>query len=133
MTNGLRSTAWALVFVVATGALVSAQVSFERMLRADQEPQNWLTYSGNLSGWRYSPLAQITPANVRNLELQWVFQTRAPAEANEKFEATPLVVDGVMYTVLPPNHLVALDAATGRMFWIYSAAVSPLARVCCVR
>ena len=133
MTNGLRSTAWALVFVVAAGALANAQVSFERILRADQEPQNWLTYSGNLSGWLYSPLTQITPANVRNLELQWVFQTRAPAEANEKFEATPLVVDGVMYTVLPPNHLVALDAATGRMFWIYSAAISPLARVCCGR
>jgi alcohol dehydrogenase (cytochrome c) len=133
VTNGLRSTAWALVFVVAAGALANAQVSFERILRADQEPQNWLTYSGNLSGWRYSPLTQITPANVRNLELQWLFQTRAPAEANEKFEATPLVVDGVMYTVLPPNHLVALDAATGRMFWIYSAAISPLARVCCGR
>jgi len=128
-----RSMAWALVFAVAAGTLVDAQVSFERILRADQEPQNWLTYSGNLSGWRYSPLTQITPANVRNLELQWVFQTRAPAEANEKFEATPLVVDGVMYTVLPPNHLVALDAATGRMFWIYSAVISPLARVCCGR
>ena len=50
---------------------------------------------------------------MRNLELQWVFQTRGPAEANEKFEATPLVVDGVMYTVLAPNHVVALDAATG--------------------
>ena len=133
MTNGLRSTASALVFVVAAGALAKAQVSFDRILRADREPHNWLTYSGNLSGWRYSLLTQITPANVRNLELQWVFQTRAPAEANEKFEATPLVVDGVMYTVLPPNHLVALDAATGRMFWIYSAGISPLARVCCGR
>jgi alcohol dehydrogenase (cytochrome c) len=125
--------ACALVFALAAGTLVEAQVSFDRILRADREPQNWLTYSGNLSGWRYSPLTQITPANVRNLELQWVFQTRAPAEANEKFEATPLVVDGVMYTVLPPNHVVALDAATGRMFWMYSAVISPLTRVCCGR
>jgi alcohol dehydrogenase (cytochrome c) len=129
-----RSVAWALVFALAFGTLVGAQqVSFDRILRADQEPQNWLTYSGNLAGWRYSPLTQITPANVRNLELQWAFQTRAPAEANEKFEATPLVVDGVMYTVLAPNHVVALDAATGRMFWLYSPVISPLARVCCGR
>ena len=120
---------WALVVMLAAGTVANAQVGFNRILQADREPQNWLTYSGNLSGWRYSPLTQITPANVRNLELQWVFQTRAPAEANEKFEATPLVVDGVMYTVLAPNHVVALDAVTGRMFWIYSPTISPLARV----
>jgi len=59
--------ACALVFALAAGTLVEAQVSFERILRADQEPQNWLTYSGNLSGWRYSPLTQITPANVEDL------------------------------------------------------------------
>jgi alcohol dehydrogenase (cytochrome c) len=129
----MRSIAWALVVMLAAGTVANAQVGFNRILQADREPQNWLTYSGNLSGWRYSPLTQITPANVRNLELQWVFQTRAPAEANEKFEATPLVVDGVMYTVLAPNHVVALDAVTGRMFWIYSPAISPLARVCCGR
>jgi len=123
-----------LLIALAFGTLVSAQqVTFDRILRADQEPQNWLTYSGNLAGWRYSPLTQIAPGNVRNLELQWAFQTRAPAEANEKFEATPLVVDGVMYTVLAPNHVVALDAATGRMFWLYSPVISPLARVCCGR
>src|SRR5439155_26198024 len=82
---------------------------------------------------RSSGLTQITPANVKNLELQWVFQTRGPAEPTEKFEATPLVVDGVMYTVLAPNHVVALDAATGRMFWMYSPRLSTLARVCCGR
>ena len=129
----MRFIAWALVLLLAAGASVNAQVGFNRILQADREPQNWLTYSGNLSGWRYSPLTQVTPANVKNLELQWVFQTRAPAEANEKFEATPLVVDGVMYTVMAPNHVVALDAVTGRMFWTYSPTISPLARVCCGR
>ena len=113
--------------------IVHAQVSFERILRAAQEPQNWLTYSGTLFGHRYTGLTQITPANAKNLELQWVFQTRGPAEATEKSEATPLVVDGVMYTVLSPNHVVALDAATGRMFWMYSPRLSQLARVCCGR
>src|SRR5262245_62162021 len=131
-------TSWQfLVFLAfaAAGAALQAQqpVTFDRILRANQEPQNWLTYSGNLSGHRHTLLTEITPANVKNLELQWVFQTRTPAEPAEKFEATPLVVDGVMYTVLAPNHVVALDAATGRLFWMYSPRLSPLARVCCGR
>ena len=125
---------WSVLLLAAGGgALVEGQVTFDRLLRAEREPHNWLTYSGTLAGWRYSPLTEITPANVRDLELQWVLQTRAPAEPAEKFEATPLVVDGVMYTVLAPNHAAALDAATGRMFWLYSPTLSPLARVCCGR
>ena len=123
----------ALVAICAAVSLHAQQVSFERILRADREPQNWLTYSGGVYSQRYSGLTQITPANVRNLELQWVFQTRGPAEPTEKFEATPLVVDGVMYTVLAPNNVIAVDAATGRLFWMYSPRVSPLARVCCGR
>jgi alcohol dehydrogenase (cytochrome c) len=132
MTIARRVTAVAALLALAV-APMRAQVSFERLLRAAQEPQNWLTYSGTLFSHRYTGLTQITPANVKNLELQWVFQTRGPAEPTEKSEATPLVVDGVMYTVLSPNHVVALDAATGRMFWMYSPRLSPLARVCCGR
>ena len=113
----------------AAGAALEAQVSFERILRAEQTPQDWLTYSGDLLAQRHSRLSEITPANVKSLELQWVFQARSL----EKFEATPLVVDGVMYTVQPPNDVVALDAATGRVFWVYAYIPSPLARLCCGR
>ena len=66
---------------------------------------------------------------MQNLEPKWVFQARSL----EKFEATPLVVDGVLYTVQPPNDIVALDAQTGRMFWVYSYRPSPQARLCCGR
>ena len=90
-------------------------MSFDRLLRADHEPQNWLTYSGTFRASATASLTQITPDNVRNLEPKWVFQARSL----EKFEATPLVVDGIMYTVQAPNDIVALDAATGRMFWMY--------------
>ena len=76
---------------------------------------------------RYSTLAQITPQNVKNLELQWMFQARSL----EKFEATPLVVDGILYTVQAPNNVVALDAVTGRVFWTYPYAPSRAARPCC--
>ena len=106
-----------------------AQVPYDRILRAGQEPQNWLTYSGNYKSQRYSTLAQITPENVKNLELQWIFQVRSL----EKFEATPIVVDGVMYTVEAPNNIIALDAATGRVFWTYSYTPAQTARPCCGR
>ena len=119
----------ALLLLMLALPCVHAQVGFDRILNAAKEPQNWLTYSGNLMGQRYSPLTQITPANVKNLELQWVFQSRSL----EKFEATALVVDGVLYTVQAPNDIVAMDAATGRIFWIYSYVPSAEARPCCGR
>ena len=105
------------------------QVSFDRLLRAQSEPQNWLTYSGNLQGHRHSLLTQVTPANVKNLELQWAFQ----ALSLEKFEATPMALDGVLYTVQPPNDVVAIDGASGRTFWTYTYRPSPQARPCCGR
>ena len=76
-------TPLALLLIVLASSL-PAQVSFDRILAASKEPQNWLTYSGTLSSQRYSTLDQITPANVKDLELQWVFQSRSL----EKFEAT---------------------------------------------
>ena len=84
-----------LFLLILIAGSLSAQVSFERILNADKEPQNWLTYSGTMMSQRYSQLTQVTPQNVKNLEQQWVFQARSL----EKFEATPLVVDGIMYTV----------------------------------
>src|SRR5690349_12376040 len=101
----------ALILLLVAGYL-SAQVSFDRIINADSEPYNWLTYSGSMMSQRYSRLAQITPQNVKNLELQWVFQ----AKSLEKFEATPIVADGILYTVQAPNDVVALDAITGRVF-----------------
>jgi alcohol dehydrogenase (cytochrome c) len=115
--------------LLLAAAALSAQVSFDRIVNAAREPQNWLTYSGNMMSQRYSPLAQITPQNVKNLEQKWVFQARSL----EKFEATPLVVDGIMYTVQAPNDIIALDPVTGRVFWTYSYSPSPLSRPCCGR
>ena len=106
-----------------------AQVSFDRLLRSSDTPQDWLNYSGGFLSQRYSGLDQITPGNVKNLEQKWIFQARSL----EKFEATPIVADGVMYTVQAPNDIVALDAATGRIFWIYSYSPAPQARLCCGR
>jgi alcohol dehydrogenase (cytochrome c) len=75
-----------------------------------------LTYSGNLNSQRHSGLTQISPDNAGNLVLKWVYQSRSL----DKHEVTPLVVDGVMYTIQSPNDVIALDAATGKTIWQYS-------------
>src|SRR5713101_8983311 len=116
-----------LCLVLLIPCSLFAQVSSERLLRAGDEPQNWLTYSGGYSSQRYTKLQQVDPTNVKNLELKWVFQ----AQSLQKFEATPLVVDGIMYLTQSPNDVVALDAKTGRVFWVYHYATSPDSRPCC--
>jgi alcohol dehydrogenase (cytochrome c) len=118
-----------LLLLCVAGSLWGQGVTFDRILHADREPQNWLTYSGTVNGQRYSPLTQITPGNVKNLELQWVWQ----AHSLEKFETTALVVDGILYTVQAPNDVYALDAVTGRIFWSLAYTPAPEARVCCGR
>ncbi len=102
-------------------------VPFDRILKADKEPQNWLTYSGSTMSQRYSGLNQITPANAKDLTLKWVFQSRSI----EKHEVTPLVVDGVMYTIQGINDVFALDAVTGKKIWSYLYKPDASARNCC--
>jgi alcohol dehydrogenase (cytochrome c) len=96
--------------LVATSAC--AQVPFDRIVHASSDPGgNWLTYSGNYTGQRFSPLDQLTPANVAGLRVKWAYQLPEP-----RSEVSPLVVDGVMY-VTGPNSAAALDLRTGRELW----------------
>jgi len=93
----------------------SGGVTFDRLVSADAEPQNWLMYWGNFRGTHYSGLKQVTPANVGQLQAAWAFPMPGPSV----LEATPIVVDGVMYTT-QPGEVVALDARTGRQIWRYA-------------
>jgi alcohol dehydrogenase (cytochrome c) len=111
----------------AASLVVGAQVTTDRLLRAADEPRNWLTYSGNYAGHRYSPLRQITPANVGNLETKWIFQNQVFGS----WESSPIVLDGVMYLTQRPNDVVAIDARTGRIFWIYKYPGASDYKVCC--
>ena len=108
-------------------ASLFGQVTPERLLKADLEPGNWLTYSGGYQSHRFSPLEEINRDNVRKLKLRWVHQMRTL----EKVETTPLVVDGVMYVTRPPNDVFALDAETGRPFWSYVRSLPKKINVCC--
>ena len=66
-----------LIVLIGSGFVVAQQVTFERIVSADREPQNWLSYSGTIFNQRHSLLTQITPANAKNLELQWVWQAKS--------------------------------------------------------
>src|SRR5580700_8817594 len=123
----MTQTALSILWLAGMSGAAWGQVSFDRILAAGNEPQNWLTYSGTTMSQRYTTLNQIAPENIKSLELQWMFQVRSL----EKFEATPLVVDGILYTVQAPNNVVALDAVTGRVFWQYPYLPSRAARPCC--
>jgi alcohol dehydrogenase (cytochrome c) len=87
----------------------------ERLAKSSAEPQNWLSYWGDYQGKHYSPLTQITPANVSKLAARWSVQM--PGES--VLETTPLVVDGIMYTAGPPGQVFAIDAKTGLQIWKY--------------
>jgi alcohol dehydrogenase (cytochrome c) len=95
-------------------------VPYERLLHSNEEPHNWLTYSGNYAGWRHSPLKQITPDNVARLTLAWTIPL---SNESEKVETSPIVVDGVMYFTEPPGNVIAIDATTGSELWKYARAI----------
>ena len=127
METARRSAVAAMLVGTLAGGLSAQDVSFERLRQAAQAPADWLTYSGSYFSQRYSELDQVTTANVRDLQLQWVYQTPVFGP----WQSTPLVADGVMYLTQRPNDVIALDARTGRVFWVYSYPTAPDHRACC--
>src|SRR5260370_30743346 len=122
----------AALVVSAAGVSLLAQglpVTYDRLLKADKEPGNWLMYSGTFNSWRYSRLDQINTENARRLKPKWLFQMRT----REKVETTPLVVDGIMYVTRPENDIIALDAETGRTLWTYEYHNPSRLYPCCGR
>src|SRR5256885_1608481 len=122
--------------VLATGAQQqTAQVPItEQMLREGlKNPTRWLTFSGDYTGQRHSPLKQITPQNVAGLVPQWIFQTDVPGFPGRGIETSPLVVDGVMYVTGNANTAWALEARTARPIWSYRRNLPPnyAESVCC--
>ncbi|MDA1312780.1 MAG: PQQ-dependent dehydrogenase, methanol/ethanol family [Acidobacteria bacterium] len=101
-------------------------VTSKRLREAQLEPQNWLTYWGDLPGRHYSGLNQITPQNVDELRLAWTYQF-----GGTNVETTPIVADGLMFVTGPKNDAAALDARTGRTIWQYRRPVPDDVRSFC--
>jgi alcohol dehydrogenase (cytochrome c) len=125
----LMTTAGAIAAFLLLTAQSSAQVTAERLLNSSKEPQNWLMYSGDYAGHRYSALDQINMSNAALLVPKWAYQTMAGG----KFEGTPLDVDGILYGTGQDDRVFALDARSGRPIWQYQQALPVDIRPCCGR
>jgi len=124
----VRSRAWALLASIAVILLgadrwfvrageqgARGQVDLTRLVAADKDPNQWFTTGRDLSKGHYSPLAQISRSNVSRLGFAWDYDTHT----QRGLEATPLVVDGVMYTSGSVGQVYALNAKTGRELWTF--------------
>jgi quinoprotein glucose dehydrogenase len=97
---------------------------------AEGPPAEWPAYGNDPGGTRYSPLADITRENVKNLRVAWTYRTKDNAEgfaaaAKRAFEATPVMVEGTLYLSTPTNRIVALDAETGAERWVFDPKIDP--------
>ena len=104
---------------LAAPATTFAQVPYDRIVKAESEPANWLTYAGNYKSQRYTQLDQINKQNVTQLKPAWVYQLRTGGV----FETSPVVVDGVMYMTEPPSTVTAIDVRTGRPLWSWTPKI----------
>ncbi|OQW62407.1 MAG: hypothetical protein A4S17_07860 [Proteobacteria bacterium HN_bin10] len=112
-------TMQALALASALAACGPAAVDEARIARADSEPGNWMSHGRTYAEERYSPLDDINRENVSQLGLAWSYEMRVPRAA----EATPIVVDGVMYVTSAWSIVYALDAATGAELWVFDPEV----------
>jgi alcohol dehydrogenase (cytochrome c) len=115
-----------VLLFMATVTLAGCQ-SPARLEDGLTNPQRWLTYSGDYTGRRHSPLTQITPANVANLQPEWTFTTGERA----LLEATPLVLDGMLYFSGMRNSVWAIDGRSGKPLWTYERQLPSGLRLCC--
>ena len=90
-------------------------ITDQDLLQGLKNPNRWLTFSGDYSGERHSPLKQLTPQNVAGLVPQWVFQTDVPGLPGRGLENTPLVVDGTLYVTGNNNQAWAIEGRTGQI------------------
>ncbi len=122
----MKRYAWTILLALLA-APVHAQIPYERILQAEDEPESWLTYNGSYMSQRYSRLTQIDQENVSDLELRWLLQNQVFGA----WQSTPIVADGVMYLTERPNSIMAVDPITGRVFWKYVHTPAENSLVCC--
>ncbi|HYV06918.1 MAG TPA: PQQ-dependent dehydrogenase, methanol/ethanol family [Blastocatellia bacterium] len=117
------SVALSVLTILNFGAFaqtITGEMNAERLVNSRKEPQNWPTYFGAYDGWRYSSLNQINTTNVKSLVPVWAFQT---GKVEGGLNATPIVIDGIMYLIASEDRVFALKADTGERLWTYNYKV----------
>jgi alcohol dehydrogenase (cytochrome c) len=126
-TRAARAALIVVAIALLVRSLGAQDISMPDLGAGLANPSRWLTYSGDFTGQRFSPLSEITATNASGLAAQWTFQTNVV----NKFEATPIVVDGTLYITGALNHAWAVDGRTGRQIWHYQRTLPSGLKVCC--
>ncbi|HEV7993460.1 MAG TPA: pyrroloquinoline quinone-dependent dehydrogenase [Gemmatimonadaceae bacterium] len=116
----------ALVVAALSISVACAPHTMHEVSPASASPGEWSAYGGDVLGGRHSRLTQIDTANVARLAVAWTYHTGelAPTVQTKRprsLEATPIVVDGVMYLITPLGRVIALDAESGAERWVFDA------------
>jgi len=119
----------ALTATVSFAPAAARPLTQQRLVAADQDHANWLLHGRDAGEQRYSPLEQVNTRTIDQLGLAWSYTMKVPRGV----EATPLVVDGVMYVTSAWSIVYALDARTGKELWVYDPQVphSTVTKACC--
>ncbi len=115
----IKTSLTILLLPILSLPVQAAEVTEGRLIAADKDASNWMSHGRNYGEERYSPLTQVSDGNVDKLGLAWSYKYGV----DRVVEATPIVVDGVMYTTGAYSMVYALDAKTGRELWRYDPKV----------
>lgn len=108
-----------ITLIVLFGCSQEFNVSGKRIIEANLEPENWMSHGRTYDEQRFSPLNQINPENIKDLGIAWHFTT----DTNRGHEASPIVIDGVMFISSAWSMVYALDATSGELLWKYDPKV----------
>jgi alcohol dehydrogenase (cytochrome c) len=95
----------------------------ESLAPGTEDPNNWAQYHRTSNAWRYSPLDQINKSNIGKLRVAWIAQSGDIAGG---LQETPIVVDGVIYSISANNRVAAIDGKTGEELWTYTPHLDPI-------
>ena len=113
----------ALFFPASLSAQTAPRPSAQELAQTRNGSADWITYGGALNNQRYSALNQINTTNVQNLKGLWMTRLGSGNGAKYRFEADPLVIDGVMYIPTGNDDVYALDARTGKKLWVWNSDI----------
>jgi len=102
-------------------------VSTELLEVSEQSAEHWLQYGGGYNNYRHSPITELSPENIDDLEVAWAFPTGTVGQ----FAVSPIIYDGIMYVTASYNRLFALDARSGELYWRYDHPQPEDLRICC--
>ena len=122
----MKTIAFVATFIFLCSA-DAAEVTYDRLVHAQGNSSEWLTYWGDYGATHFRDLKQINDHNVGQLRLAWLFQTGSQGSN----ETVPLVANGVMYLTTPDSGVDAVDARSGRRLWHYQYQIPKDAKYCC--